>query len=96
MYEDKTLTCKACGQEFVFTTGEQEFYAEKGFQNEPARCKPCRISRKNALRQQRVMYTGVCADCGQEAQVPFQPTDGRPIYCSDCFSKQKQSPDFED
>lgn len=39
MYEDKTLVCKECGAEFVFTAGEQEFYAEKGFQNEPQRCK---------------------------------------------------------
>ena len=35
MYQDKTLVCKECGKEFVFTAGEQEFYAEKGFQNEP-------------------------------------------------------------
>ena len=39
MYEDKTLVCKECGKEFVFTAGEQEFYAERGFQNEPQRCK---------------------------------------------------------
>ena len=38
MYEDKTLVCKECGKEFVFTAGEQAFYAEKGFQNEPTRC----------------------------------------------------------
>ena len=42
MYEDKTLVCKECGNEFVFTAGEQEFYAEKGFVNEPQRCKACR------------------------------------------------------
>ena len=41
MFEDKTLKCKECGAEFVFTAGEQEFYAEKGFQNEPQRCKAC-------------------------------------------------------
>ena len=46
MYEDKTLVCKDCGKEFVFTAGEQEFYAEKGFQNEPLRCKECRDARK--------------------------------------------------
>ncbi|NMA80232.1 MAG: zinc-binding protein, partial [Clostridiales bacterium] len=50
MYEDKTLQCKDCGSEFVFTAGEQEFYAEKGFVNEPQRCKPCRDQRKNASR----------------------------------------------
>ena len=50
MYEDKTLVCKECGAEFVFTAGEQEFYAERGFQNEPQRCKACRDARKNAAR----------------------------------------------
>ena len=50
MYEDKTLTCKDCGKEFVFTAGEQEFYAEKGLVNEPQRCKECRVARKNAIR----------------------------------------------
>ena len=50
MYEDKTLVCKECGNEFVFTAGEQEFYAERGFQNEPQRCKACRDARKNAAR----------------------------------------------
>ena len=53
MYEDKTLVCKECGQEFVFTAGEQEFYAERGFQNEPQRCKACRDARKNAARGPR-------------------------------------------
>ena len=48
MFEDKTLVCKECGKEFVFTAGEQEFYAERGFQNEPQRCKSCRDARKNA------------------------------------------------
>ena len=53
MYEDKTLVCKECGKEFTFTAGEQEFYAERGFQNEPQRCKPCRDARKNASRGPR-------------------------------------------
>ena len=43
MYEDKILVCKECGNEFTFTAGEQEFYAERGFQNEPQRCKACRV-----------------------------------------------------
>ena len=50
MYEDKTLVCKDCGNEFVFTAGEQEFYAEKGYENEPLRCKDCSIARKNAIK----------------------------------------------
>jgi CxxC-x17-CxxC domain-containing protein len=45
-YADKTLTCRDCGTQFVFTAGEQEFYAQKGFTNEPSRCPACRQSRK--------------------------------------------------
>ena len=90
MYEDKTLVCKDCGQEFVFTAGEQEFYAEKGFQNEPQRCKACRDAKKAAAKGQRVFYDAVCAQCGKEAKVPFQPTEDRPVYCSECFAKQKE------
>ena len=62
MYEDKTLVCKECGQEFVFTAGEQEFYAERGFQNEPQRCKACRDARKNAARGPREYFTAVEKD----------------------------------
>ncbi len=90
MYEDKTIVCKECGKEFVFTAGEQEFYAEKGFQNEPQRCKECRNARKNAAKQERVKYTAVCAKCGGEAIVPFEPTEGRAVYCSSCFEEMKQ------
>ena len=87
MYEDKTLVCKECGQEFVFTAGEQEFYAERGFQNEPQRCKACRDARKNAARGPREYFTAVCAACGGEAKVPFEPKSDRPVYCSECFAK---------
>lgn len=89
MYEDKTLTCKNCGNEFVFTAGEQEFYAEKGLVNEPKVCKECRIARKNANRGARTYHTAVCASCGGEAKIPFEPKDDRPVYCSDCFAKMK-------
>ena len=56
MYEDKTLVCKDCGKKFTFSAGEQEFYAEKGFENEPQRCKECRQARKNSMRQNKEMY----------------------------------------
>lgn len=90
MYEDKTLICKDCGNEFVFTAGEQEFYAEKGFVNEPQRCKDCRQTRKSAGRPEREMFTAVCASCGKEARVPFQPREDRPVYCSECFARMKE------
>ena len=93
MYQDKTLVCKDCGQDFTFTAGEQEFYAEKGFQNEPARCKDCRMARKassnSGARRERVMYDTICADCGKETQVPFKPTNERPVYCKECFDARR-------
>lgn len=91
MYEDKTLICKECGQEFIFTAGEQEFYAEKGFQNEPQRCKDCRTARKSSLKANKEYFTAICAECGAEAKVPFQPREDRPVYCSECFAKQKEA-----
>ena len=90
MYEDKILVCKDCGNEFTFTAGEQEFYAEKGFENEPKKCKACRDARKNATRGEREMFTATCASCGAEARVPFRPREDRPVYCSECFAKQKE------
>ena len=90
MFEDKTLVCKDCGKEFVWTAGEQEFYAEKGFVNEPQRCKACRDARKNNARPEREMFTAVCAGCGKEARVPFKPREDRPVYCSECFAKMKE------
>lgn len=93
MYTDKILICKDCGQEFLFSAGEQEFYAEKGFQNEPLRCKACRIKRKTPKSEgglPRKMYTAVCADCGRECTVPFEPRGNRPVYCSECFGRHRQ------
>lgn len=91
MYQDKTLVCKDCGQEFVFTAGEQEFYAEKGFENEPQRCRSCRNARKNnrTERPQRETYAAVCAECGAETQVPFMPREDRPVYCRDCYAAKR-------
>ena len=92
MYEDKTLVCKDCGKEFIFTAGEQAFYAERGFQNEPLRCKECRDARKaqrGATNGQREMFDAVCAECGRPTRVPFQPRDDRPVYCSECFAARK-------
>ena len=71
MYQDKTLVCRDCGAEFVFTAGEQEFYAERGFQNEPQRCKACRDARKQASRGPREYFTAVCAACGSGAGIAW-------------------------
>ena len=92
-YEDKTLTCLDCGQPFTFSADDQSFHAEKGFINEPKRCTSCREARRNERdgggRGPREMHTVVCAECGKDATVPFQPRGDRPVYCSDCFSKQR-------
>jgi CxxC-x17-CxxC domain-containing protein len=95
MNQDKTLTCKDCGVQFVFSASEQDFYAEKGFTNEPGRCPECRAARKQAHNsggrgnnyQQREMHEAICAECGITTQVPFRPSGDRPVYCRDCFSK---------
>jgi CxxC-x17-CxxC domain-containing protein len=93
--EEKTLRCRDCGQEFVFTTGEQEFYSAHGLQNDPSRCPNCRAERRRARggemnSRPRQMHTVTCAACGVETQVPFEPSEGRPVYCRDCYAKQKK------
>ena len=89
MFQDKVIVCKDCGQEFTFTAGEQEFYAEKGFTNEPQRCKACQDARKGGPRAGggRQMFDAVCSECGKPCKVPFEPRGDRPIYCSDCFRR---------
>ena len=93
MYENKTLICKDCGNEFDFTAGEQEFYAEKGFTNEPQRCKSCRDARKqtrdDASRTTRELFETTCSECGCTCKVPFQPSNDRPVYCRDCFANKR-------
>ena len=91
MFEDKTLVCKDCGKEFVFTAGEQEFYAEKGFENEPQRCKESRQARKNAVKASREYYDTTCAACGGPAKIPFRPMEGKSYYCSECFARKKEA-----
>jgi CxxC-x17-CxxC domain-containing protein len=114
LYSDKVLTCADCGQEFVFSAREQEFYATRQF-SDPRRCGSCRASRKasrgdsggagygdsggygggyggggyGGSRGPREMFTATCSSCGKEAQVPFRPTSGKPVYCSDCFALRR-------
>ncbi len=95
---DQTLTCTDCGKQFTFTESEQEFYQSKGFST-PGRCPDCRAARKAARDSdsgygsasrygERQMYPAVCAQCGKETQVPFQPRGDKPVYCSDCYRTQ--------
>lgn len=92
-FQDKTLVCKDCKKEFIFSAGEQAFYAEKGFKNEPVRCHECRDKkrreREGNKEEHRQMYTVKCADCGKETEVPFEPKGDRPVYCRDCFNLRR-------
>jgi CxxC-x17-CxxC domain-containing protein len=95
MFEDKTLRCRECGNDFVFTAGEQEFYQQKGLLNQPGRCPSCRAARRSTSggaggregRAPREMHTVICAECGVETQVPFLPKNDRPVYCSTCYDR---------
>jgi CxxC-x17-CxxC domain-containing protein len=94
-YHDKVLKCSDCGSEFVFTAGEQMFFADKGFKNEPKRCKTCKATRVTGnggsatAGMQRVETKTVCSQCGKETTVPFKPTQGRPVYCRECFQQRR-------
>ncbi|MGO8948415.1 MAG: zinc-ribbon domain containing protein [Ktedonobacterales bacterium] len=93
MFEDKTIECRVCGQEFVFSAGEQEFYQQKGLLNEPGRCPNCRqqrrmnMGRSHGERAPREMHVITCAECGKEDRVPFLPRSDKPVYCSECFER---------
>ncbi|MDO8674477.1 MAG: zinc-ribbon domain containing protein [Dehalococcoidia bacterium] len=91
-YSDKTLTCRECSAEFIFTAGEQEFYALKGLLNEPQRCPNCRTARRQQRTSgaSREMHQVVCSECGGPAVVPFSPRQDRPVYCSSCFDKVRE------
>ena len=92
--EDKTLTCKDCGNSFVFSAREQSFFAEKGFQNQPQRCRECRQARRsqgsvdNHSSPARPSFEAVCAECGVQTTVPFRPRGDRPVYCRTCYTAQ--------
>jgi len=92
-YEDRTLTCQDCGQEFSFSADDQAFHATKGFTNDPKRCPSCRQTRRSdrdgGFGEPREMHPVVCAECGKDTTVPFRPRGDRPVYCSDCFSKRQ-------
>ena len=90
-FQDKTLTCKDCGNQFVWTASEQEFYEKKGFNNAPVRCPSCRQAKKARMGDRKQMFEITCSQCGKKDTVPFQPKGDRPVLCRDCFYKQKQA-----
>ncbi len=92
---DKNIVCKDCGATFVFTESEQDFYREKGFDNEPQRCPECRAARKQARQggfhrdRDREMFPATCSECGKETMVPFRPSGDKPVYCRDCYRDRR-------
>src|SRR5512135_1894602 len=103
-FQDKVLKCIDCGAEFVFTAGEQLFFHDKQFKNEPKRCKPCKAKRASSLSGQATAAPGgggqsftkvetrtTCSQCGKETTVPFKPTQGRPVFCRECFQAKRTS-----
>jgi CxxC-x17-CxxC domain-containing protein len=97
-FKDKTIQCADCGTEFTFSAEEQELFQTRGYTNEPKRCPSCRQARKaerygrdNNYGLPRQMFPAVCAECGKDTEVPFEPTNGRPVYCSECYSKVRLS-----
>ena len=102
-FEDKSLTCSDCGATFTFSADEQELFKTRGYTNEPKRCPTCRAARKterggstgprtggsSSFGARRQMFPAVCAECGKTTEVPFEPRGDRPVYCSDCYRKNK-------
>jgi CxxC-x17-CxxC domain-containing protein len=95
-FVDRLLTCADCGNEFIFTAGEQLFFFDKQFKNDPKRCKPCK-SRRAGLAGNGPAAAGIsrtetrthCSECGVETTVPFKPTQGRPVLCRQCFQNRR-------
>jgi CxxC-x17-CxxC domain-containing protein len=98
-FQDKVLKCIDCGSDFIFTAGEQLFFHDKQFRNEPKRCKACKAKRVSVLgpvstpaqnyRFTKVETRAVCSQCGKETTVPFRPSQGRPVFCRECFQQRR-------
>ena len=96
-FEDKSIQCSDCGATFTFSADEQELFASRGYTNDPKRCPSCRQARKSerygnrSYGSPRQMFPVVCAECGKDTEVPFEPRGDRPVYCSDCYRKVRMS-----
>ena len=88
--QDKTLTCRDCGNQFVWTAGEQQFYQDKGFTNPPSRCASCRQNKKAAMQgNSKQDFPITCSNCGKADTVPFEPRGDKPVLCRDCFKAKR-------
>jgi len=100
-FQDRMLKCIDCGTDFVFTAGEQLFFHDKQFRNEPKRCKTCKSKRVSVLGvaqsrpgsqgHAKVETQAVCSQCGKQTTVPFRPTQGRPVLCRECFREKRHA-----
>jgi len=91
-FVDKVLKCGECGEEFIFTAGEQVFFQDKQFKNDPKHCKQCKAKRARTGSKIRPETRTTCSECGAATTVPFKPTQGRPVLCRSCFQKEKVLP----
>lgn len=91
-FSDKTLSCRECKQDFLFTSGEQEFFALKNLQNEPTRCPNCRVKVKLERQgKDASSWTDIaCHKCGVMTRVPFKPSGRKPVLCPTCFKNPVQ------
>jgi len=97
-FDDKTLICQDCNKEFVWSAGEQEFFAQKGFQNVPKRCPDCRKQRrkegpKTVSTDSDKSFEIVCAKCGKKDSINFEPRRPETILCEECFKTSHASED---
>ncbi len=92
VFDDKDLICRDCGQSFVFSSGEQEFFSLRGLINEPKRCSNCRVVARvqRSDKPSKQIAEVACADCAAMTKVPFQPTGVRPVYCANCLRERKR------
>lgn len=94
-FTDRELQCVDCGATFTFDAAEQEFFANKGFTNDPKRCGDCRRAKKQergggSYGSPRQMHPAVCAACGVDTEVPFLPSQDRPVYCRECYTANRR------
>lgn len=96
-FKDKYLKCRDCGQDFLWKSGEQEFFSVKGFPP-PSRCPDCRKKRKEQRTggdpttpmQSVGDHKITCSLCGKVGEVPFAPRNPEGVLCADCFEKKQK------
>ena len=100
--KDTDISCIDCGNDFVWTIGEQMFFRDKGLQNPPKRCKECKQAKNERLNaiinasatgiKQKIEVAVYCAKCSGYTTVPFYPSQGRPVFCRSCYLEMNPLP----